>query len=180
VVTEPEGSELPRTRGPSSYSETSPTGPSVGGWGQNPYQEAPTSNETAEFFHSALNAQFIQGSQHTISPPVTSSPTVSRVHPSDAVGAVGFLGRSTYLDPELQNHEGSAVEDTTELPHSSLTEDDWKVLNIRKAFDLPLRAVSESLISTFVEKCHPWMPVVDSQTLRYLQNGGDMSRIPLL
>jgi len=96
------------------------------------------------------------------------------------VGALGFLGRSKYLGHELQDHEGSAVEVATELPHGSLTEDDWRVLEIRKAFDLPPRAVCESLISTFIEKCAPWMPVVSNDKLRSLQKCSDVATVPWL
>ena len=112
---------------------------------------------------------------------VAVTPASRATRPSDATGAVGFLGRSKYLGGhELEVHEDSAIEDTTDLPHSSLTEDDWKVLNLRKAFDLPPRAVCESLISTFVAKCAPWMPVVHPKTLQHLQNGGDMTHVPIL
>jgi hypothetical protein len=145
-----------------------------------PQAQAP--NGSAEFVHAALNSQFIQPVQQTpslhVASPIASDTRADRA--SDATGVVGFLGRSKYLGRELQDHEGSAIEDTTELPHSSLTVDDWKVLNLRKAFDLPPRAVCESLISTFIAKCDPWMPVVSHEILHHLQNGGNLADISLL
>lgn len=143
-----------------------------------------TPEETAEFFQAALNAQF--GSSHRGLEIGVHRPSSQHVQmsvassPSDAATATaGFLGRSKYLGRELQVHEAAVVEDGADVPHSTLTEDDWKVLQLRRAFELPSRAVCESLISTFIEKCHPWMPVVDDDTLARLQQG-NMSSTPLL
>lgn len=143
-----------------------------------------TPSETAEFFAAALNAQF----SNDFAPPAAISPVPTHVGaastphaPSDVASpsTKGYLGRSIYLGNELKDPENSAAQDIIDLPHTSLTAEDWKVLNIRRAFDLPPRAVCESLAATFIAKCHPWMPIVDHDTLYRLQNG-DMSRTPLL
>jgi hypothetical protein len=146
-----------------------------------------TPRETADYFAAALNVPFTSefaanGQPVSISPAPTKPRANSSPHASSNVTSPstrGYLGRSAYLGQELQDHEDSAVQDRTDLPHTSLTAEDWKVLDLRRAFDLPPRAVCESLTATFIEKCHPWIPVVDDETLYQLQNG-DMSKTPLL
>lgn len=74
------------------------------------------------------------------------------------------LQRSQYFGDQHTYDEATA--DAVEvLPHSSLSEDDLKVLSIRKAFDLPSRAVGEALIATYMARCYPWMPLVDEVAL---------------
>ncbi|KAH8879723.1 hypothetical protein GQ53DRAFT_738184 [Thozetella sp. PMI_491] len=138
--------------------------------------ECTTPNRTAEFVQAALVSQF--GLCTTVPPaatPVTSSPSISSPSSSyrSTDSPIAYLGRSKYLGAELQDHEESAVENLCglSLPHSSLSVDDMRVLEIRRAFDLPSRAICESLISTFASKCHPWMPVIPTHTLQQLQNG---------
>lgn len=80
---------------------------------------------------------------------------------SATLPATGFLGRSEYLG-DNGTYDESAVNDVNDvIPHSVLSPDDMRVLEIRRAFDLPERATAESLWTTFFERCHPWMPVVD-------------------
>ncbi|PCH05667.1 Crotonase, core [Penicillium occitanis (nom. inval.)] len=43
--------------------------------------------------------------------------------------------------------------------------DDIGILRAQHVFDLPSSAVSDSLIETFMERCHPWMPVVERSWL---------------
>lgn len=148
-----------------------------------------TPKETAEFFADILNSQFNgAGVPVSNSPVALISPGASNLNSTPAFIAPpevvstptrGFLGRSIYLGNELNDHEESAAQDDTDIPHRSLTEDDWKVLNLRRAFDLPPRAVCESLVATFIAKCHSWMPIVEDETLYRLQNG-DMSGTPVL
>ncbi|KAH7327531.1 hypothetical protein BKA65DRAFT_510761 [Rhexocercosporidium sp. MPI-PUGE-AT-0058] len=148
-----------------------------------------TPRETAEFFADILNSQF-SGARAPISTSSAAAicPTVSNLNvttgiiaPSEVVSTPtrGYLGHSVYLGHELNDHEESAAQDNTDIPHRSLTEDDWKVLHLRRAFDLPPRAVCESLVATFIAKCHPWMPVVEDEILSRLQYG-NMNDTPVL
>jgi hypothetical protein len=76
-----------------------------------------------------------------------------------------YVGRSAYLgghirftedltrsDPELRN--------AIPLPDVSL-----HLLRVQHAFDLPHRAVRDSLVAAFLERIHPWMPVVEPSWL---------------
>lgn len=81
--------------------------------------------------------------------------------PSVAGLATGFLGRSEYLG-DNGTYDESVIDDINDvLPHSTLSPEDMRVLEIRRAFDLPERATAESLWATFFDRCHPWMPVVE-------------------
>lgn len=140
-----------------------------------------TPQETVEFVQAALTAQFghhgydaslasyrnssahgpTRGSMDRNQTGVESSP--------GGQSTSAYLGRSKYLGDELEEHEESAVD--AQGVHASLTEDDWAVLNLRRAFDLPGRAVCESLVATFVARCDPWMPVVEPRILQDLLHG---------
>ena len=97
-----------------------------------------------------------------------------------SISATGFLGRSEYLG-DSRTYDESNIEDAVDiLPHSSLSEDDLKVLAIRKAFDIPPRAVAESLIASFMERCHPWMPLVEEQSLHeFMRTGAESGGAPI-
>lgn len=145
-------------------------------------QTATTPRETTEYVQAALIAQFGGTNHHPFasSPAAIVSPASTCVPGSSpSVGSLGFLGRSKYLGGELLGDEDAVPDENAQLPHSTLTEDDLKVLEIRKAFELPPRAACESLIATFVAKCDPWMPVVSRRTLTALQNGR-MSETPIV
>lgn len=95
--------------------------------------------------------------------PSAKAPTARRQQRtlSATVPATGFLGRSEYLG-DGGTYDESVVEDAKDvLPHSVLSSEDMKVLEIRRAFDLPERATAESLWATFFDRCHPWMPLVE-------------------
>jgi hypothetical protein len=38
---------------------------------------------------------------------------------------------------------------------------DLKILHLQKAFDVPSKSVSASLIDNFIRFCYPWMPIVE-------------------
>lgn len=153
--------------------ETSKNAPPRQAHGEQHQVATPT--ETADFVRDALLSQFGLDRQ-----PMAPSPQASSKSSCLPVSSPqGFLGRSEYLGAELREHEESVVDGNAELPHSFLTEDDIKVLQIRKAFDLPPRSICESLTATFIAKCNPWMPVVSPQTLQNLQNGR-MSETPVV
>ena len=79
-----------------------------------------------------------------------------------------YVGRSSYLSTQVP-----FTEDTTPAqknpPRSSrddpLTAVDLETLRLRRAFDLPPRTIRESLIDAFMDRCHPWMPIVDRHWL---------------
>lgn len=145
-------------------------------------QEAQTPQETAEFVQAALTAQFGSHDGHfgglpQMKTPASATETLQNKSPGSASAA--YLGRSKYLGDELEEHEESVAVNETHLETSTLTPDDWAVLHLRKAFDLPSRAICESLASTFVTRCDPWMPVVEQDVLQSLLQG-QMSHIPLI
>lgn len=139
-----------------------------------------TPEETLDYVQNALVAQFggANDSHTTLSTP---KPPVGFESPAKDTPsrAAGYLGRSSYLGGELLDQEDSTHKESSHVPHSSLTADDMKVLEIRTAFDLPSRATCESLISTFMTKCDPWMPVLSGPILENLQHG-EISEVPLL
>lgn len=139
-----------------------------------------TPEETLDYVQNALVAQFGGGNEPRAS---LSSPKPSDGFEASAQytpsRAAGYLGRSSYLGGELLDQEDATHKESTHVPHSSLTADDIKVLEIRTAFDLPTRATCESLISTFMTKCDPWMPVLSSSVLESLRHG-DVAEVPLL
>lgn len=153
-----------------------------------------TPQETAEFVQAALTAQFGQNhntAQHAspLESPSTCSLARSTASLQPRLGAdrspggrstsAAYLGRSKYLGEDLEEElEGSVAVDPQGV-HASLTADDWAVLHLRRAFDLPCRAVCESLVATFVARCDPWMPVVEPKILEDLLHG-KMSDKPLL
>jgi hypothetical protein len=141
-----------------------------------------TPEETLDYIQNALVAQFGEGNdtRPTLSSPGHASQSFETPVAQDpSPRAAGYLGRSSYVGGELLDQEDSTVKDSSHVPHSSLTADDMKVLEIRTAFDLPLRATCESLISTFMTKCDPWMPVLSSLHMEKLQQG-EISEVPLL
>jgi hypothetical protein len=92
------------------------------------------------------------------------------------------LGRAEYIG-DSQTYDESAVQDAVveQIPHSSLSEDDIKVLQIRKAFDIPPRAIAESLIATFLDRCKPWMPLIEEDAMyQFLRTGTKGEGAPLL
>ncbi|WEW59620.1 hypothetical protein PRK78_005098 [Emydomyces testavorans] len=88
-----------------------------------------------------------------------------------------FLGRSEHIRGEVPFNEdraGSYPAVVTE----SLTEEDLRILHLQHAFDLPPRAVRESLIDTFMKRCSPWMPIVERSWLT--ESNGHQPSILLL
>lgn len=148
--------------------------------GTHPSGQPLTPEETLDYVQNALVAQF-GGTSESRAPLPSPKLSVSFEAPVQATTsrAEGYLGRSSYLGGELLDQEDSTQKESTHVPHSSLTVDDLKVLEIRKAFDLPSRATWESLISTFMTKCDPWMPVLSVPVLEALKHG-DISEVPLL
>ncbi|KAK3669252.1 hypothetical protein LTR78_010859 [Recurvomyces mirabilis] len=150
--------------------------------------------DNRDFVQQALNSQFQPSTSSLRWGPLETSPgldvasgvTVQQSpsnatpnRPSTAMSAQGYLGRSKYLSAELETHDASPTDEEAVLPHSSLSEDDWRVLHLRKAFDLPPRSVLESLVSTYVAKCQIWMPLISHDVLTHLQTG-NVAEVPIL
>ena len=55
-----------------------------------------------------------------------------------------------------------------DIPRPTLSEQDWQYLKIYGCFDLPPPAIERGLFDTFLEKCYPWMPVIDVDHYRSL------------
>ena len=74
------------------------------------------------------------------------------------------MARSRYFDDTLIINEDQArsypVGDA-----DGPTEDDHQLLRLQGAFELPPRAVRDGLINTFMERCSPWMPIVERSWL---------------
>jgi hypothetical protein len=75
-----------------------------------------------------------------------------------------FMARSRYFDDTLIINEDQA----RSYPIGDAdgpTEDDHQLLRLQGAFELPPRAVRDGLINTFMERCSPWMPIVERSWL---------------
>jgi hypothetical protein len=85
-----------------------------------------------------------------------------------------YLGRSEYLA------SGIPFSETTEYGRSNamLSEVDLKVLQLQRAFDIPSKSISASLIDNFMSFCYPWMPIVERPWLE--ESGGTKPSILLL
>lgn len=80
----------------------------------------------------------------------------------------GFMERNDYFrdTDSITNDEGALPIS----PAETLSEDDVQLLRLQRAFDIPPRAVRESLIDTFMKRCAPWMPIVERSWLQDIDN----------
>lgn len=76
-----------------------------------------------------------------------------------------YVGRSEYLSSQVPFTEDTAVPQKNPHRKDELSELDLQTLSLKKAFDLPPRTIRESLIDAFMERCQPWMPIVDRHWL---------------
>jgi hypothetical protein len=72
--------------------------------------------------------------------------------------SVSYLGRLEYLRGEVPVNDDDGVHD--KVPHR-LSESDVTILKVQRVADLPPRAIRESLLDAFWERCYPWTPVVE-------------------
>jgi Fungal specific transcription factor domain len=81
--------------------------------------------------------------------------------------ADGYLGRSVY-------HNGDSGTSITvprhPTPKELQNELDIALLRTHGALDLPPRAIRESLVSSFVTYCSPWMPIIETSDLKRLND----------
>ncbi|KAL1952833.1 hypothetical protein VTO42DRAFT_4122 [Malbranchea cinnamomea] len=73
-----------------------------------------------------------------------------------------FLGRSEYIHPM---DEDRAKSYPPAVASERLTDEDIRMLEMQRCFELPPRAVREGLIDTFMKHCAPWMPIVERSWL---------------
>lgn len=74
------------------------------------------------------------------------------------------MARSRYFDDAVAINEEQA-RSYPEGDADGPTEDDIQLLRLQGAFDLPPRAIREGLINTFMERCSPWMPIIERSWL---------------
>jgi hypothetical protein len=78
---------------------------------------------------------------------------------------MSFIGRPEYLLGEYAVNESIGREVP---PASSKSEISLASLRLHKAFDVPPRAIRDSLINNFITYCAPWMPIVEADELKQL------------
>lgn len=78
-----------------------------------------------------------------------------------------YDGRGEYLEGQVPFTDDAVTAIARRPPsrEDELVDLDLQFLNLRKAFDIPPRAIRESLIDAFMERCHPWMPIVEKHWL---------------
>ena len=76
-----------------------------------------------------------------------------------------YVGRSEYLGGQVPFTEDTTAPQRNHLRGNELSDLDAQILSLRKAFDLPPRTIRESLVDAFMERCHPWMPIVERHWL---------------
>ncbi|KAL5363710.1 fungal-specific transcription factor domain-containing protein [Aspergillus floccosus] len=82
----------------------------------------------------------------------------------------GFMERAHYF------HDSRSSNSAQDRPYvgslmDSPTEDDFQILQLQRAFDLPPRAIREGLVDTFMKRCAPWMPIVERSWLEDSEDG---------
>jgi len=85
--------------------------------------------------------------------------------PGNVTSPGSYLGRAEYVSGTVPIDEEDAKKYSSGRT-STLTKEDKRYLNDLHAFELPTRSLSDSLISSFMEQCYPWMPIVDFHELR--------------
>lgn len=76
-----------------------------------------------------------------------------------------YLGRAEYVSGTVPIDEEDAKQYSAGH-ETSLPELDQKFLTDLHAFNLPARSVNDSLVAHFMERCYPWMPIVDPSDFR--------------
>ncbi|KAL3457015.1 hypothetical protein BJX64DRAFT_296227 [Aspergillus heterothallicus] len=75
----------------------------------------------------------------------------------------GYMERNDYFRDADSIRDVSLHLPTTEIS----TDDDVQLLRLQRAFDMPPRAIRESLIDVFMKRCAPWMPIVERSWLEH-------------
>ncbi|KAJ5360854.1 Transcription factor [Penicillium concentricum] len=98
-------------------------------------------------------------------------------NPYSSASTLSFMARSRYFDDAVSINEEQA-RSYPEGDADGPTEDDIQLLRLQGAFDLPPRAIREGLINTFMERCSPWMPIIERSLLE--ESGSQKPSILLL
>ncbi|KAJ5950258.1 uncharacterized protein N7479_008671 [Penicillium vulpinum] len=98
-------------------------------------------------------------------------------NPYSSASTLSFMARSRYFDDAVAINEEQA-RSYPEGDADGPTEDDIQLLRLQGAFDLPPRAIREGLINTFMERCSPWMPIIERSWLE--ESGSQKPSILLL
>ncbi|RFU31221.1 hypothetical protein B7463_g5090, partial [Scytalidium lignicola] len=105
--------------------------------------------------HSVGDSQL----EHAQTEVAVTPPTISILSPPGS-----YLGRAEYISGVVPIDEEDArlysQENQFHIPES-----DMRYLHDIGAFDLPSRAMRSSLIESYMERCAPWMPIVDKDEL---------------
>ncbi|PTB53527.1 hypothetical protein M431DRAFT_116725 [Trichoderma harzianum CBS 226.95] len=76
-----------------------------------------------------------------------------------------YLGRAEYVQGVAPIDEEDA-KDYADEPNNAFSEVDHRYLQELGALELPTRVLGDSLISHFMERCYPWMPIVNRSEFR--------------
>lgn len=83
----------------------------------------------------------------------------------NVVSPGSYLGRAEYVSGTVPIDEEDA-KNYSAGRETVLPETDQKFLAELRAFEVPARSVRESLLSNFMDRCYPWMPIVEPSELR--------------
>ena len=98
----------------------------------------------------------------------------SKTGPDHDASNISYLGRGEYISNDVPiDGEGDAPEQIAKV----LSDRDMQVLQIQQCFDLPPRALRESLIDSFWRYCWPWTPIVEQS---WIQNRPHSECSPIL
>jgi hypothetical protein len=126
--------------------------------------------EHSEEETSGLNISGIEGRSS-----YTESPHAS--NPYSSASSLSFMARSRYFEDTVvinEDQAGSYPMGEADGP----SDDDIQILRLQGAFELPPRAIRDGLINTFMERCSPWMPIVERSWLE--ESGAQKPSILLL
>lgn len=85
-------------------------------------------------------------------------------NPYTSATSLSFMARSRYFEDTVVINEDQA----RSYPIGDAdgpTEDDIQILRLQGAFELPPRSVQDGLINTFMQRCSPWMPIIERSWL---------------
>ncbi len=99
---------------------------------------------------------------------------VAKLKTEQEASNISYLGRGEYISNDVPiDGEGDAPEQVARV----LSQQDRQVLQIQQCFELPPRAVRDSLIDNFWQRCWPWTPIVERS---WIQNRPHNECSPIL
>jgi hypothetical protein len=99
------------------------------------------------------------------SAPLDDNPDVSSILNTTSATEYSYVGRGAYLGGNIRFTEDLARSSTLPRNDIALSDVSLHLLHVQHAYDLPPRAVRDSLIAAFMERIHPWMPIVEPSWL---------------